>query len=251
MFSLLHFIFFRPKIFLYYSKITMLNSFTPQQHQQAVSQHLSIEQLLRAAKLIEQRAIIEKMPSQFNELGGGGFSANFGEKYEARILAPKLRTFVGDPNCGPSSTGSSQRSSPLSASPSPDLAVLACLHSPQYYQQQTQQNLTLLESQQRQSISTSSAASSIASGSSMATTTDARRLSTRLDDNLSPSASHGVGSGRRASGSRQSRWDFKNLGKNYFKMSKKYKTPKKFSQRQTLLKTPVKSKTRHVFSCSL
>ena len=69
---------FRPKIFLYYSKITMLNSFTPQQHQQAVSQHLSIEQLLRAAKLIEQRAIIEKMPSQFNELGGGGFSANFG-----------------------------------------------------------------------------------------------------------------------------------------------------------------------------
>jgi len=172
---------------------------------------------------------------------------NFLEKYEARILAPKLRTFVGDPNCGPSSTGSSQRSSPLSASPSPDLAVLACLHSPQYYQQQTQQNLTLLESQQRQSISTSSAASSIASGSSMATTTDARRLSTRLDDNLSPSASHGVGSGRRASGSRQSRWDFKNLGKNYFKMSKKYKTPKKFSQRQTLLKTPVKSKTRHVF----
>nr|CAD2134020.1 unnamed protein product [Meloidogyne enterolobii] len=190
----------------------MLNSFTPQQHQQAVSQHLSIEQLLRAAKLIEQRAIIEKMPSQFSEIGG--FSANFGEKYEARILAPKLRTFVGDPNCGPSSTGSSQRSSPLSASPSPDLAVLACLHSPQYYQQQTQQNLTLLESQQRQSISTSSAASSIASGSSMATTTDARRLSTRLDDNLSPSASHGVGSGRRASGSRQSRAAHNELEKN-------------------------------------
>ncbi|KAL7070216.1 hypothetical protein ACQ4LE_010619 [Meloidogyne hapla] len=188
----------------------MLNSLTSQQ-QQAVSQQLSIEQLLRAAKLIEQRAIIEKLPSQF-EISGGFNSANFGEKYEARILAPKLRTFVDDPNCGPSSTGSSQRSSPLSASPSPDLAVLACLHSPQYYQQQqTQQHLTLLDSQQRQSISTSSAASSIASGSSMATT-DARRLSTSLDDNLSPPASHG--SGRRASGSRQSRAAHNELEKN-------------------------------------
>ncbi|CAK5091628.1 unnamed protein product [Meloidogyne enterolobii] len=73
----------------------------------------------------------------------------------------------------------------------------------------------------------------------MATTIDARRVSTRLDDNLSPSASHGVGSGRRASGSRQSRWDLKmiSLAKNFFKMSK-LQNAKKFSKCQKNIKTP-------------
>jgi hypothetical protein len=222
----------------------MLNSLNSQQHQAKalnVNQHLSIEQLLRAAKLIEQRAIIEKLPPQF-EIGENFNCAKFGgffllikkkiffnlfkERYESRILAPKIRTFVGDPNLGPSSTGSSQRSSPLSASPSPhDFSVLTNLQSfPSQFQQQTNQQ------QQRQS--TSSASSSIASSSSFFKRKENARLlsSTCLDENsLSSSSSsssssnnnnnshYGRGGGRRASGgSRQTRWALIFLAKKIF-----------------------------------
>ena len=69
----------------------MLNSLSSQQ-QQAVSQQLSIEQLLRAAKLIEQRAIIEKLPQQF-QVNDGFTYAKFGGNRIFKLSKKKFFLF--------------------------------------------------------------------------------------------------------------------------------------------------------------
>uniref|UniRef100_A0A914I5E0 BHLH domain-containing protein n=1 Tax=Globodera rostochiensis TaxID=31243 RepID=A0A914I5E0_GLORO len=111
-------------------------------HHHQSPQMLSIEQFLRAAKLIEQQRANEHHRLLINQptppaadpamlslldVAGGGLLAKLGEEYQERLLLCKMRSGAGGIGYGdvattaaaPNSTGSSRRSSPLSAETSP------------------------------------------------------------------------------------------------------------------------------------
>ncbi|KAL3070897.1 hypothetical protein niasHS_017022 [Heterodera schachtii] len=147
----------------------MMNTNDIRHHQQQSSpligvhhqspQVLSIEQFLRAAKLIEQHQLLINQPTapaasadpsmlSMLDVAGGGLLAKLGEEYQERLLLSKMRTSSGTDiaaydgmasSAAPNSTGSSRRSSPLSAAASPCSPSTLLMAQHQQLQQQQQQ----------------------------------------------------------------------------------------------------------------